>query len=468
VITSVKQRINLANAVWVVGVVTVGLGSGATMIYYPTVLLLLIVTLATIIAVSTPHGTVFWFGVGILLTYQTSTAISTSKVAFLLIAILLAGRALGRILRRIQRNPVASDGYRAVLRGFALLITALIFAILVGVSRNNTVANVIRDLSTYTLLAVSIPIGLDATGSASERTQGRIMWVVGLLASIGFTVNWLTRRGVGTFGLTNLVLATTTLLALIVSYSVVRGLGDRIRRVSWLLLAAIGVSSVVLTGTRSGLILVVAALGTALAGKSARVRGGRVVLFLAVGTSIGAYLLPLVGNEISTDGFFVSRFAKLGDLFNGGLASDQSAIARSAAYGISNAAWRQHPWLGQGFGRPYAGGTLNPQGTLVFGLDSPIIILAKFGLVGALLIGAAFSVALRGLKLLPNYDQRSLPVVAGFVTYAVASLPFGVILEDKGASLVIALLLLTASRQRRSEAGVEDDNGLSTMEAHRR
>jgi len=89
-----------------------------------------------------------------------------------------------------------------------------------------------------------------------------------------------------------------------------------------------------------------------------------------------------------------------------------------------------------------------------FTADTPIVLPAKFGLLGvAVFLGFAAAYAVTTRRVLQR--ERSTPValtLVGYGVWAVASVPLGFLVEDKGASLALMLLLaLTfSSRQWQS------------------
>jgi hypothetical protein len=112
--------------------------------------------------------------------------------------------------------------------------------------------------------------------------------------------------------------------------------------------------------------------------------------------------------------------------------------------------WHQWPLTGAGPGYIYP--PVSGRGGGSLGLDSPLLLLSKFGLIGTAGLAIAFLLlvtAFRNVRKAAGYDVTGT-ASAGFLLVIIALLPFGTPLEDKGTAL--ACLLLVAVLTARAKA----------------
>jgi hypothetical protein len=93
--------------------------------------------------------------------------------------------------------------------------------------------------------------------------------------------------------------------------------------------------------------------------------------------------------------------------------------------------------------------------TRSFTIDSPVSYVAKFGIPGLLFLviaGISFTLFCRE-RLRDPITREGASALAGFAAIAIAGIPFGVPLEDKGFAFGFLLLLTLALPDRSSAPG---------------
>jgi O-antigen ligase len=238
------------------------------------------------------------------------------------------------------------------------------------------------------------------------------------------------------------------------------------RRAAWVMVAGLILGLFLVTGTRSSLLLLIGPLAMAALAGWNRIRSsvwtivshGAVAATLVVAFQI-ALALPVVlrpatttGEPGSTGSAAPSVPSVLGDRLGsipGALqnpASDQSLKERVAQY---RAAWElfvSRPILGVGPGHSIDWVDSSGQPRTGFTADTPLVLPAKFGLVGILVLsGAAVAYGLT-VRTALRRDRQSVVTLTlvGYGAWTVVSLPLGFPVEDKGASLALMLLLALA------------------------
>lgn len=384
---------------------------------------------------------------GGLLVFQSSDSVGPAKFAYLAAAAVCVAVS-GYRLATGSSSAVVS--FRPMLAGSAVLVGYLVLNAVVARLHGVAATDWARDAAPYFLLATLPIVGLDAGTDISSRVLERTIGVLGVVAAAGFAVDWLNRRGVSSLGVGRLVLATTTLAALGFSFAMVRAAGGP-QRIRWAAAAVAVLALMLVTGTRTNLVLLAAVIGVVGSRAKSRVsllRGLTVVAALALAA---AAAIPALASRLSDDPQFISR--RLEDLrvaLSGG--SDQSLAARTFDYRLARAQFDGHAWFGFGAGHLYD----QPKGPPTVSLDTPWAVLAKFGIVGtALLLWYLLGTVRSMVRARRITGPLSLYVVGRgwlFVLVALAVvIPWT---EDKGSALALTLLVAAvAARLREFVAG---------------
>lgn len=430
---------NRRENVWVVGAAL------STLIIVP-VLLQVPETAWTLLAIpcwlliKTPTGRLLLFIAGILLVLGTKAGVSTTKIVFFGMIVLLMAIAAYRVLRDMRSHQWVRH-LQVMMLGAGMLLLLVLLAFVVGIVQGEPITSVIRDSLTYLLIVAAVPIGLDAASSASPKLAVRITAAVTVVASVSFSLAFLSSRGAATLTLDRLGLPSMMALSVGVALGLVYGMGGPLKRSPWILFAAFPVFCVLVTGGRAGLVLLAAAIGIVGSRRAMRVPLRRMIVGLvALGTATAGALL-LASSTILTAGFLDSRIQASITVIQQGRGQDQSGTIRVRAANQALEEWRQHLFFGSGFGHSFP----NPSpggGVVEFQMDTSSLFLAKFGLVGTVLLLVAIFMMIRpAFGSIAGTRLTAQTIMAGSAAVWVCELYFGAPTEDKGFS--IAILLLT-------------------------
>lgn len=430
-------------------------------------ILLIVPGVAALVALAWPWGRLAWFVGGAMVVFQTSTGLTLPKVAYVAgvaVAVLLAAPGVARTVRTSW-----GARFRPALWGAALLALWLALATsMQSLSAGVPAESWARDALTYFLLCAAAVLGVDAASAASVRAARTVTACVGVVVAYGFATSWIQRRGLVAAESGQPLLASMVALVVPISLAIVLALARRGARAQWLALAGGLVGAVLLTGTRTGVVLLAPALGVVGASSKGRVRPSKIMAGMAVALGVIAAALLTFGSRITGAAFQEARIRDALRAVTEGVSQDGSGAVRIRAYEYAEGVFRGNPLLGQGLGvffpNPNPGG-----GEASFSLDTPWLLLAKFGLVGVVvLVGALTLVVLPCFR--PRGDRPMLEaaVASGSIVGWLAILPFGPPTEDKGFALSIALLLMLVGSAARATAtgppGVDADRRLSGSE----
>jgi O-antigen ligase len=382
-----------------------------------------------------------------MLVMQATDGLSAGKLAYAGVALASAAISLIRLVR------ISKSAWLAPFRN--ALLFSLLLAILIAVYTTGSILSgveptrVLRDALTYFLIAMAPLVGLDAASSrVSQRSAYTAVVVIVMIGAVAFAVYWLAQRGVSTLGLDRLVLPSMMLVGVGVAVGVVRGLTPQIRPM-WLLLAVFALGCILITGTRTGLVFLLAPLAALGALSKLRVSLLRLVGCVAGMALLMLAILPLASGMVATDTFFQRRLATLTEVLGNGVSADASGAIRQRAYDYALAIWQQHPWFGVGFGHSFP----NPNPFTAdadFQLDTPMLYLAKFGLFGTIGIVAVmvlFAIGSQRVKRTLGFWSQEQTAWRVFIFSWVLILPFGTPTEDKGFALAVALMIFLAARK---------------------
>jgi hypothetical protein len=389
----------------------------------------------------------------------------------------------------------------------------VIIAAVVGLSlpvalANGTAAGTwLRDAAPYALVAAAPWLALDLGAAVSPRVATWAIAVAGSLATASFAINWVQRRNMVDLPLDRLVLPSFTLATAFFALAVARSIWGGRDRFAWAAAGAVVIGLLLATGTRTTLAL--AAIPVVLVVDALRPGGGgrlRTALAPAVAPLVVVAMLVMPGMLRSLSGpagvarptppATASPGSSLpaGALASPGSTRDQTPEATAAETPVSTptpeapgrfgtidevatgsdaslrlrwaqtvAAWNiflSSPLVGRGLGVPIP--WINLDGTLVAesSADTPVAVLAKFGLFGIVIWTALTWATISTLRRLRrNGAQRSVArsALLGFATGLVVLAPFGAQLEDKGTGLALIMLLGLALAVIRTHQPDESD-----------
>lgn len=433
--------------------------AGASVTLSPRAFGLSVAGLIGLLILTMPAGRLAWFALGALLVFQSDQGVTTSKLAYLTGVIISVLFAVPR-LRVALSEPWGARFKPAVIgAGLLALWIACVTSVQAVAIRGATVETWGRDALTYFLMCAAVLLGIDAAASLGARGARMMAASVGALAAIGFAVAWIGRRGVGGIEeqlLLASMVAVTVPLAMAVTLAFV---GNGIR-VGWLVYAVGLVSAVLVTGTRTGALLAVIIIGLIGAKSRSRVPASKAAggLLLVVG---GVLLsLPILSDRFTTPGFRESRWNAAVSAITDGFDQDRSGTVRARAYDYAQAIASDFPVMGRGLGQVFP--NPNPGGESAnFTLDTPWVYIAKFGIVGTLVLASAVGLIMAScLRVYEGVHVPELTATRGAAVAWVALLPFGPPTEDKGFVLSVALIVMlvgAALRERLNDPRSAED-----------
>lgn len=424
----------------------------------PALALGLVALVAVILSLISPHFRLIAFVGGALIIMQSDTgALASAKPAYLAFLLACAFASIGNI-RKLDES--VRSAMRPAFRGAGLLLLFATAVAVASIAAGEEASRVIRDATTYLMAGAAPFIGADASRVASLQRARLTAGAFVLMGAAGFAAFWLAARGVGTLGIDRFIMFSMVLTAF--GFSLGIGYGLARKNLLWLSIGTACLIAILVTGTRTGLLLIVGFLGIVGARKRGLVPLSR-VFFGAGGLAAALYfVLPAVASLVAVSGFLTGRASALMSVFTNGLSSDASGAIRQEALQITVQAWQQsNPLFGVGFGHAFP----NPnamQAPADFQLDSPLLILAKFGILGSIVLMVAVAMMFYAAWRVRKGDEKRLPeqvAARSFALIIVAVGFLGLPFEDKGFALSMTLLfLLLGSSGRGATSDLENTN----------
>ena len=372
-----------------------------------------------------------WFVVfGAALVFQSSSGVSAPKLAYIAGLFLATAFALHEGTLPITR----------VALGTAALFGALT---VMAVLRGNAPLLVLRDGSNYFLLLVATPLAVHFGRRVSAATISRATVAVGLFGCYAFVAQWITNRGLGS--LPAVGLPSNALLGLGMAVACTRVIDGRSPG-RWGAVATAIVASALLTGTRSLLLLMVIPLSCAVqvlrrspqarrkAARSARTALVAIPIVLAVTFPIAA----AIGVDTTAA---LDRIGTIGQA-SGSSKLDASLLERQNAQRVTWEGFTADPLLGRGPGTMWRSILYDGTAKETLTLDTSVVILAKWGIIGALGVVVFLAAWWRWLtgKSSPTHVRS---VVTALAPFLLLQSILNAVVEDKG--LPICLILLGAA-----------------------
>lgn len=435
-------------------------------VFEPRILVGVPAVAALVYGLSKPRFRMLFFVVGAFLVFQSGDGLSPSKLGYLAAVVFSTVWAVHNLGKHADRDYIAR--VKPALIGAGLLAFWVLGPMLVQNLMFNGVPPTMwaRDALTYLLISAGVVIGVDAGREVSLKWARLSALGVGLLAAYGFAAEWIERRGLvesATTGATsqNPILGSITALMLPLSLCLVLGLAQRRIRMKWLIFVPLFLIAVLVTGTRTGVVLAVALVGVLGSTSKKRVPFGKALLGGAASAGILSVALPFAGSLFSSEHFVEERLNLLVRTIQEGVSSDHSGIIRLRATAYCLDILEKNPLMGQGLGIYFP--NPNPGGVAAnFTLDSWALLPAKFGILGTSVVAVAIVLIFRGLMWKGNGDWLyENTAVRGAFLAVLALIPFGPPTEDKGFAVMIALAatLVCAAAKQSSQPNEEIDEG---------
>jgi hypothetical protein len=414
-----------------------------------------------------------------MIALQSSQTLDATKIAYLVGTVLCLLGALAALwaARRTQALRLTGPWIAAS----AALAALVVLSFLVARAQGTPLTDWVRDVAAYALFAAVPIFALDGQASTSHKLLVGLLVVAGLLGGLSWAVEWLGRRHILELPLARLVFPSGQLPGMLYLFAMATALTTRQRRAVWVMLAGVILGLFLLTGTRASLLLLVGPLAmTALAG---RARFGSSVRSIASHAAVAfaivlafqlALALPVVLGVGRTPGEPGSSGVPapsvpnvLGDRYGslpgvvGNLGSDASYKERVAQYQAAWALFVSSPVVGVGPGHSINWVDISGYRRTGFTADTPLVMPAKFGLLGILVfLAAAAAYSLTTRTALRRYRGSGITLtLVGYGVWMIFSLPLGFPIEDKGASLALMLLLALAFAQSAAPPSIDSISG---------
>jgi hypothetical protein len=434
---------------WLLAAVAAAAVIGVQIPRYPWLVALVLLPIGALAISSSALARFSFFTFGGLLILQSSAGLGAPKLAY------FAGCAVAFTFAFVRVQVLDEPALLPIRRagvGLSLAWAALVLiSFPVAMTNGSTPMDWLRDAIPYLLIAavpyIALDVLVDLRRHPASPTPERMFVLYGFLASVGFFTNWVTKRGFAELGFEGLFFSTFAVPAAIFSFAVAGALSGPRHRTMWALLATAVLALVLLTGTRSSLILLAAPATVVLGQGGGLVRQiPRIVAYGIMIVAAGSVLYLLLPSSFGIDPAVIAeRFLSITDL-TGNSVAGQSFGERETVTGLTWEAWKSAPVFGLGPGHLYQWSV--PFGTGIassFTLDSPLSVPAKFGALGLLV----YFLTLGGLYALQRYLNAFGPalrvqrdMIRGFLAITICLSLLGSPIDDKGFSFALAFLLI--------------------------
>ncbi len=452
------------DAVAIIASALAGIVIGAAVLSKPLAALLPVVVLGGILLLIDGRARILFLVFGGLVTLQSSDSLGGLKLLYVAGVVTSCGGALFEFSR--SQDWLTRKRAIPLLRVSATMSALILISLFV--SRGHGVARTdwLRDVAPYLLFALAPLFAVDAQSAFSRKALVRLLVTSGLVATVAFATHWVEQRQIAELPLSQFALSSFLLPAALFAYATATALQVGQRRARWVLLAVLIFTLLILTGTRSTMILALAPIVAVIAARrqrSARFMRlavvGPVVLVLMVASAYGVLMVThasstVLGNRISI-------------LKHTGTSSDASYLDRRAQTHAAEKIFSAHPIFGAGPGTYFNWTVTNGEERSAFIIDSPMSFPAKYGVVGlAVIVFIAlsymrfFRTAFRS-----NHPRPETLALTAYAIITVASVFLGNPLEDKGWSLGLVLLLALVFRTWDAPVGPAADVRPSTAAA---
>ena len=422
---------------------------------------------------------------GGMVVLQSSQTLDAPKIVYLVGTFVCLVAALGAV-RRARRTPAVRLGSQWLMASGALAVLIAI-SFLIARASGTPPTDWLRDAANYALFAAVPIFALDAQASASRKLLVGMLVVAGLLGGVSWSVEWLSRRQILELPFDRLVFPSAQVPSMLYVFAMAKALTDRRRTAMWVALAGVTLGFFIVTGTRSSLLLLIGPFAMAALAGWALIRHSlktlvlhwvvalAVLLVFQLALALPAILGPgRAGGEPSASGpaptagptvaegptILDDRFTSLPTVITNP-ATDDSVRERVAQYRAAWTLFVSSPIVGVGPGHPIEWIDVSGYPRSGFTADTPLVMPAKFGLLGIVVFlgfAGAYGATVRRAVQLDRRSEVTLTLV-GFGVLTILGLPLGFLVEDKGASLALILLLALAFTERRATLSDSGSSG---------
>jgi hypothetical protein len=441
----IGHRVRLPVETLAVGVgVLVAAEVGAAVALKPILAMLPIVALAGVLLAVDARARLMFVVFGGILTLQSSDSFGHLKLVYMAGILAASGGAMISFSRSQDRprRALAMPLLRASVVLGALVVISYFVAKGNGVARPDW----IRDVAPYLLFALTPLFALDAQ-SLRRRTLVLILLGAASIAALSFATRFIEQRHIANLPFQRFALTSFFLPAALFAYASAAALQSGEKRTRWLAVAAALFALLIVSGTRTTLILALAPVFAAVGAR--RYLGARVVR-LALLTPLvvllmgGAVYSVVAATHASTT--VITKRVTL--LRHTGTSSDASYRDRQAQANAARDVFYSHPFYGAGPGTYFEWRVTDGTSESAFIIDSPMDFPAKFGALGLVTLGflaLSYGSFLRRVFRF-NHPRTETLALAAYFSVIVAGSFIDNPLEDKGCALGLILLLALVLR----------------------
>lgn len=410
-----------------------------TMMSATTIAIGLVATLALPWLLGSPLRRLILFLGGTLVTAGSSAGVTLVEIAFLALILILGLVALNNVaVRGQQESPGVAQLLMSVRLGALTILATTLLALVWGALSHGSVLDAARGSISYLTIPVGILCGLDAARTTSPRTLAGVIFGAAIATSISFMLFYSSIRGVGSTLDAIPILPSMSLAGMGVALGGAKLSASTSRKVLPLVGVAVPTAALLVSGTRSGLLLPVGLLAGIIRDSNGRRPFFRITLWGLLSLVAVVPLVALAARLLGTGDFVRARIETLHIIGSGGIGSDASGASRVDRYELAWREFLERPILGHGFGAQYFDGR-----RYLHYLDTPVMYLASFGLVGTFLLLWALATVVRAswraANVHPVNERLAARFLIGAVAVWLALSPLSAILEERGFALAVAL-----------------------------
>jgi len=383
--------------------------------------------------------------VGGLLVLGSSGDLSANKIVYAGLLVLCAAVSIGRL---ILSPPSYAHHFKPLL-WFGLALLAIIGLSYLASPADSDLGTFGRQAIFYLLIVLGPVIGLDAGRDIPPRMTYPLVGILGVVAAVGFAFDWLDRRGVTALSSGRFILSSLLLPAFAFALSLVMVFHatTRLSRLVWLI-PIVGIPiAMLVTGTRTNLIVFAAVFAVLGLQRRMRVPPLKMLGLLVVGGVLAGLVFPLVASVAISDPDFLQRRIQASlTVLNGEGGADQSYAIRQNAYVVATDLIDQSPVFGMGLGY-----------TIPITLDTPLLTIVRLGWLGTGAV-AAFIAAMGWSVWKATRAIGPSPATTawwGLILVLMFNIPFGTPLEDRGFgfTLLLATVAIASGLHAKTQQG---------------
>jgi hypothetical protein len=397
--------------------------------------------LAVILIVVSPLARVVLVVFGGLLVFQSSQSLDPPKIAYLAGFTIAFAAALPNFRLALEGPGRVARG---VVAGAFVFAAMLLLSLAVSMAHGDDPSLWVRGVAPYVLFAAMPVFAFDAALSIPRRTLTALLLLAGTVATAAYVVEWAARRrDLVQLALNHVAVASNLLPASLFALALAYALRARRFRWLWAAIAGLVLLAMLLTGSRSNLVLLGALPFVYLSvGGGPVSRTARFVAIAVIVLALAAAGLAVVQNSPGfAGGVLADRLASVVTVLSNPT-SDASFRDRAAETAAALRDWSASPFLGTGPAHLVVWSTPGGDGGAWLDIDSPLMYPMRFGWLGMVVLGG---VALAWLSFIRKMDASvARAALAGVWGVALAWSLIGSAIDDKGFTMALLLGLAIA------------------------